>query len=280
MDSTALAQQPEKLPLLIEQAAAALAKATTAAEFLEAHDQAAFVYDAAKMAARFAKAKQAHDTIIAACRKAQADALLIEARAQMRLAEEYDAAQARGELAKHSGGNPQIVPNKNDLPKTAAELGLDRKEIHEARRVRDAEKAKPGIVEQTLAAAGEPTRARLKRAVDEVLEPPPRPAVQGEAVTKTVARKEARQQELDKPNKHEAHDASQLSIHDTDDTVEIWLIGFIEGAEAIAEQLEAALRAETQRDTPESKIRAAAFAEAVAVARKLEAQQWDYIRGR
>ena len=56
MNSTALAQQPEKLPHLIERAAAALAKATTPAEFLEARDQAAVVYDAAKVAARFAKA--------------------------------------------------------------------------------------------------------------------------------------------------------------------------------------------------------------------------------
>jgi hypothetical protein len=84
-------------------------------------------------------------------------------------------------VAKHSSGNPQIVPNKNDLPPTAADLGFTGKEIHAARRMRDAEKAKPGIVEQTLAAAGEPTRARLKRAVDKVLEPPQRPIAQAEA---------------------------------------------------------------------------------------------------
>ena len=96
MDSTAIAQ-PERLALLIERAAAALAKATGPAEFLEARDQAAFVYDAAKVAARFAKAMQAHDEILAVCRKAQGDALLIEARAMMHLAAEYDAAQARGE---------------------------------------------------------------------------------------------------------------------------------------------------------------------------------------
>jgi hypothetical protein len=60
----------------------------------------------------------------------QGDALLIEARAQMRLADEYDAAQARGEAARHSSGNPQIVPNKNDLRRCAqgraARLGLHR----------------------------------------------------------------------------------------------------------------------------------------------------------
>ena len=88
MNNTALAQQPEKLAHLIERAAAALAKATNAAEVLEAKAEAAALYDAAKTAARFARAKQAHDTIIAACHKAQGNALLIEARAQMRLADE------------------------------------------------------------------------------------------------------------------------------------------------------------------------------------------------
>ena len=188
MDSTAIAQ-PERLPRLIEQAAAALAKATTAAEVLEARDAAALAYNAAKAAARFAKAKQAHDEIIAACRKAQADALRIEARAQCRLADEYDAAQARGEVAKHSSGNPQIVPKRNDLPLTTADLGLDRKDLMTARRIRDAEKARPGIVEKTLAATGaEPTRARLMRAVEETLTPPKPPPVREErAATEPAA---------------------------------------------------------------------------------------------
>jgi hypothetical protein len=182
MDGTAIAKQPETLlPRLIEQAAAALASATTAAEILDARDRANVAYTAAKMAARLAKAKQAHDEIIAACQKAMADALLIEERAQRRLADEYDAAQARGEVAKHSSGNPQIVPNKNDLPPTAADLGLSRKVIYEARRVRDAEKASPGIIRETLdnllQAGEQPTRAHVKRAVDEVLNPPkPEPA--------------------------------------------------------------------------------------------------------
>jgi hypothetical protein len=164
--------QPETLPRLIAQAAAALTGATTAGEILEARDQAAFVYSAAKEMARIAKAKQAHDDIIAACHKAQVDALLIEARAKCRFADEFDAAQARGEVAKQSGGNPQIVPNKNDLPPTAADLGFTGKEIFFARRMRDAEKINPGIVAKTLA-SGEPTRARLMRAVEEVLRPPP-----------------------------------------------------------------------------------------------------------
>jgi hypothetical protein len=261
MDNTAIAQQPEKLPLLIERAAAALAKATTPAEFLEARDQAAFVYDAAKVAARFAKAKQAHDEILAACRKAQGDALLIEARAQMRLADEYDAAQARGEAAKHSGGNPKIVPNKNDLPKTAADLGLDRKVILEARQVRDAEKAKPGIVEQTLAAASEPTRARLKRAVDGVLQPQ-RPTAQAESAPRLYIPRMA------EPNN--AAERCDVSASYTKREYRAYLIGYRKAAEILADIFEGIAEYEKKSNTPESNIRADALMGSAAAARAIE----------
>jgi hypothetical protein len=158
--------EPEALPLLIERAAAALAKATTPAEFLEARDKAAFVYDAAKQWARWAKAKQAHDEILAACRKAQGDALLIEARAMMHLADEYDAAQTRGEVPSAGRPKTKIIPDENNF--ASAKLMMT------ARKIRAAEQAKPGIVEKTLT-AGEPTRARLMRAVEEALTPPPPP---------------------------------------------------------------------------------------------------------
>jgi hypothetical protein len=64
---------------------------------------------------------------------AQADAIEIEALAKRRLADEYDTAQERGEVAKH-GANLRKGP---DVPKgnvgkaTAADVGLSRKEIHE-----------------------------------------------------------------------------------------------------------------------------------------------------
>jgi hypothetical protein len=44
------------------------------------------------------KAKGAHDTLIAAAHRAQADALEIETGAKRRLADEYDAALERGEI--------------------------------------------------------------------------------------------------------------------------------------------------------------------------------------
>ena len=82
--------------------------------------------------------------------RAQADALEIEARAKRRLADEYDAAQERGEVDQE--GRPKTVPQGNGFaPATVADLGLTRKQVHEARQVRDAEAADPGVVRRTLA---------------------------------------------------------------------------------------------------------------------------------
>ena len=87
------------LPGLIDRAASMLAGAKSAAEVLEAREYAGLAYDAAKRASRLSRAKSAHDDLIAAAHRAQADALEIEAAAKRRLADEYDAAQARGEVA-------------------------------------------------------------------------------------------------------------------------------------------------------------------------------------
>jgi hypothetical protein len=68
--------------------------------------------------------------------------------AQGERADEYDAAQERGEVRGHG--------NKSDIPKqniTVKDIGLTSKQIHEARSVRDAEKNDPGVVRRTLAAA-------------------------------------------------------------------------------------------------------------------------------
>lgn len=159
----------EKLPRLIARAMASLEKATTAGEVLEAKEQANVAYTAAKMAARMSRIKDAHDAVLTACRKSMGDALEIEARAQVRLADEYDAAQKRGEVGQQ--GNPGGLnrSQRERLTPTTEDIGLTRKQVHAARAVRDAEKAKPGIVhktvEQKLEAGEEPTRADVKRAV-------------------------------------------------------------------------------------------------------------------
>jgi hypothetical protein len=57
-----------------------------------------------------------------------------------RLADEYDAAQQRGEVFNAHNGAKNRVPDENAIASTEA-LGLTRKEIHEARKIRDAEQA-------------------------------------------------------------------------------------------------------------------------------------------
>lgn len=159
----------QDLPSLIDRATSMLLGAKTAAEVLEAREVAGLAYDVAKRAARLQRAKNAHDDLVAAAHRAQAHALEIEARAKRRLADEYDAAQARGEVAKAGQNERANVENDNVSPATAAALGLRRDEIHEARIIRDAEAADPGIVRRALddrlERGEEPTRAALRKMV-------------------------------------------------------------------------------------------------------------------
>jgi hypothetical protein len=159
------------LPGLIDRAAAMLAGAKTAAEVLEAREAAGLAYDTAKRAVRLSRAKAAHDDLVAAAHRAQADALEIEAAAKRRLADEYDAAQARGEVAI---GRPKSLEDGKSLQPTASDLGLRHDQIHDARLIRDAEAAEPGIVRRTLderlERGEEPTRSAVRRAAEDRLQ--------------------------------------------------------------------------------------------------------------
>ncbi len=165
------AAQAQDLPSLIDRAAAMLSGAKTAAEVLEAREVAGLAYDVARRAARLQRAKAAHDDLVAAAHRAQAHALEIEARAKRRLADEYDAAQARGEIARN-GGDRTRLPDGNSA--TVSDIGLTHKDIHDARLIRNAEAADPGLVRRTLdeqlARGEEPTRAALRRAAEARLE--------------------------------------------------------------------------------------------------------------
>lgn len=155
----------DSLPALVRTAAQRLANAESSAEVLDARDMASAAYDMAKSAARLARAKQAHDEIIGTVYRAQADALAIEAAAKSRLADEYDAAQERGEVKS----TPGPIASSAEVIR-ASDLGLSHKEIHEARQIRDAERDDPGIVRRTvdslLDAGEEPTKAAVKRAIN------------------------------------------------------------------------------------------------------------------
>lgn len=157
------------LPGLIDRAASMLAGAKSAAEVLEAREYAGLAYDAAKRASRLSRAKSAHDDLIAAAHRAQADALEIEAAAKRRLADEYDAAQARGEVA--GLGTNQ---HREEGVVVSNTLGLRRDQIHDARLIRDAEQADPGIVRRTLneklERGEEPTRSAVRRVAEDRLQ--------------------------------------------------------------------------------------------------------------
>jgi hypothetical protein len=81
----------------------------------------------------------------------RAGALEIEAKTKRLLADEYDAAQERGEVAGPETGRPKSVLGGNAFgPASAADLGFSRKDIHEARQFRDAERERPGVVREAL----------------------------------------------------------------------------------------------------------------------------------
>jgi hypothetical protein len=171
---------PLTAAVLVDRARQALDGAESAAEVIDARLMATAAYDAAKAAARFSKMKQASDEMIGRAHRLQADAAEIEFLCKRRLADEYDAAQERGEA---STGRPKSIPDGKTF--TATEIGLTSKDIHEARQIRDAEKAEPGIVRRTLDSmierGEEPTKAAVKREI--MQRPAPRqPVVRDDAL--------------------------------------------------------------------------------------------------
>jgi len=143
---------------LLRGASSAIANAVTFAEILEAKDKASIVKDAAKRAASIARA---HGGMVSLSYRLKADALAIEHQAACRLADEYDAAQERGEIKSNGGARNFTVPNENSELPNAADIGLSRKTVFEARQIRDAEKADPGIIQRTLARLLRPGRRDL-----------------------------------------------------------------------------------------------------------------------
>ena len=91
------------------------------------------------------------------------------------MADEYDAAQERGEIKV--AGNPNCSVSEQ-LP-GPADIGLSRKQVHEARQIRDAEVVDPGVVKRTLGKATSegrgPTKAELQRSVIAAVQDAKRP---------------------------------------------------------------------------------------------------------
>lgn len=157
-DASGLAETVERARALLDEGD------VTAARML-----AAGAYDQAKAAAGFAARFGAAEGLIGKARRLQGDALLIEARAKVRLAAEYDAAQAAGFVRKPGQRGKAVADSDSISTPTTDELGVSRQDIHEARKLAEAERRTPGIVERAIAArllAGlEPSRANLRAAV-------------------------------------------------------------------------------------------------------------------
>lgn len=154
----------ENLPAIINDTQQMLDRARTSAEVLEVRDQARMAYAIAKEQSRMEKASRAHADICNTATRLIGAAALLEARANIKLAEEYDAAKDKGEVAV-AGSNQhsnEVVVNANDL-------GIRRDQIHHARKLRDAELESPGILDRTvndlIERGEEPTKAAIMREV-------------------------------------------------------------------------------------------------------------------
>lgn len=170
MELEARQYEVDSIVSLCDRAASDLACARDQAELLEAGRKYDLAYDLAKKARRLESAVKAHDEGTAALLRVQARALEGVSQMKLRLAEEYDAAQEAGEVRR--AGNPNCSGTEQ-LP-GPDDLGLTRKQIHEARQFRDAEAAEPGIISRTINDAvergDEPTKAALRRSVIEAAE--------------------------------------------------------------------------------------------------------------
>ncbi|WP_377299786.1 hypothetical protein [Rhizobium sp. SGZ-381] len=122
-------------------------------------------YEQAKAAGGYAAKVKASRQLIDKFRAIQADALKVETFAHIRLADMVDEAQNRGQLAKP--GRKSNILDENIL--TLSDFGLDAKQVHEARKLREAERETPGIVERAIDARVSgglaPTRASLRHAI-------------------------------------------------------------------------------------------------------------------
>lgn len=124
----------------------------------------AVTYDQAKAAAASAARVKASRELVEKARRMQADALKIESLCYVAMADAVDEAQAKGQIAR-----PGRKPNVQDADIfTLDDVGIDRRRLSEARKIRDQVRAEPDfvdrVVEARLAEGLEPSRAALKKA--------------------------------------------------------------------------------------------------------------------
>ena len=163
------------LPSLVASAASQLAEASTSAEVLEAKVMAGVAYDAAKSAGRIARMKEAHDDLLAKIYRSQAQCIIIEGEAQARLADEYDLAQEKGEVATAGQPKKSIVQSSDNTLK-ADDLGISRQRMQEMCKVRDVLREDPTAIEDKVNALVEqglePTKAAIREQLQQALKNP------------------------------------------------------------------------------------------------------------
>ena len=148
-----------QLPAIMSGVERRMAEARTSGEVLEA-------MHAAQAALHFAK-------VVKAANETQADCLRMIIRAEIRMANEVDAAQERGEVQRHGGQLPRD-DQSSDIP-SIDELGLDRRRLSEWRDMRDAgEDVANDIINERLAEGRAPTKADIRRRATSQ-QPAPRP---------------------------------------------------------------------------------------------------------
>ncbi|MGV2128107.1 DNA translocase FtsK [Agrobacterium vitis] len=131
--------------------------------------QAAFLlssgaYEQAKAAGRYAEKVKASREMIDKARRMQADALKIESLCTVAMADAVDEAQTQGKLSR--GGRPETVQSEDRF--SLEDVGIDKRRLHEARHLRNAERAQPGFIDRVVEARVneglEPSRASIKTA--------------------------------------------------------------------------------------------------------------------
>ncbi|WP_416065399.1 hypothetical protein ACK9YZ_01235 [Rhizobium sp. ZK1] len=124
---------------------------------------ASVTYDQSKSVAGSAERVKASREVVDKARRMQAEALKIESLCYVAMADAVDSAQAKGEISR--GGRPKTVSQENGF--TLEEIGIDRRQLHSARQLRNAVRADPElidrVVEARLAEGLEPTRTALKK---------------------------------------------------------------------------------------------------------------------
>jgi len=140
----------KNLPALIDEASRKLGEARTSAEVLEARAQ-------AQAAMHYAK-------VTKAATETQADCMKMIVRAEMRMADEIDAGQERGELAKSGEGRSARVRDAD--ASTYEELGLTRQRVHDFRKVRDAgQEAVDQVIDRAVSEGRAPSKAEIMREI-------------------------------------------------------------------------------------------------------------------